>query len=89
MYFLSTGQSSFKLEVVKSHGKNPGKRYQHSMSYDDLNNYLIVYGGRNDELLDDYCLGDIWIFNCETLCWFMARQSGPQALPRYSHSAFA
>lgn len=54
-------------------GVCPSPRYQHSMSFQENFEFLIVYGGRNDNL---GILGDLFVLNLRNMNWFQVNVHG-------------
>ena len=50
-------------------GKPPSPRYFHSMNYYEKGNFLIIHGGRNDNMSDSCALNDTFIFDLENFEW--------------------
>lgn len=58
--------------------KTPEARSGHTMIYDSTNNWLVVFGGKNNE---GELLNDLWAWDGET--WKLLAENGP--VPRQSH----
>jgi hypothetical protein len=74
-------------------GMPPPPRYGHTMNYIEMMNCLVIYGGRNDTLLEkhmnvkDNFMNDIWLLTIENLNWCKVTSIGEVPSSRYFHSA--
>lgn len=66
-------------------GKPPLPRYGHSMVFNDVQNIVIIYGGRND--YENSFFGDVHILKLNLLCWVSVKVQGIPKAPRASHCA--
>lgn len=64
-------------------GKPPIPRYGHSMVYNEMQNIVIIYGGRND--YEKAFFGDVNILKLNSLCWVLVKTTGVPKAPRASH----
>jgi len=72
----------FKLPTL---GTPPCPRYSHHMSFLQNKSQLVIYGGKNDEVLEigmDSVLSDIHILDLVYLCW--CRVGTPSTLEKFS-----
>lgn len=66
-------------------GQPPTARYQHSMTYQEDFNFLIIYGGRNDAL---GIFGDVFLLRLSNLNWYSVSVYGDFiGKERFGHSA--
>lgn len=79
----------WKYPSVK--GKFPAPRYGHSMLVYDTLGLIIVYGGRNDQLLnsgDCENFNQISVLSLELMAWMAISNTGSTlSMPRYHHAA--
>jgi len=72
-------------------GKFPAPRYGHSMLVYDNLGLIIVYGGRNDQLLntgDCTDFNQISVLSLELMAWMTLSNTGSTLImPRYNHAA--
>ena len=47
----------------------PSPRYYHTMNYYEKGNFLIIHGGRNDDVSESFALSDSFIFDLENFEW--------------------
>ena len=66
-------------------GKPPCARYGHSMIFNDIQNIVVIYGGRND--YENCFFGDVHILKLNILCWVTVKTQGVPKVPRASHCA--
>jgi hypothetical protein len=78
------------IEKVEAIGVPPLARYGHAMVYYQKRQYLIIYGGRNDELWENYgscSMSSIFLLNLVYMCWCPVNVVNYEN-PRYSMSYF-
>jgi hypothetical protein len=69
LWILMMGQKPLTWMKPNITGKPPSPRYFHTMDYYEKANYLIVHGGRNDELSDTSALDDTFVLDLDNLEW--------------------
>ena len=69
LWILMMGQKPLTWMKPNISGKPPSPRYFHTMDYYEKANYLIVHGGRNDELSTTSALDDTFVLDLENLEW--------------------
>ena len=69
LWILITGKKPMEWVQPQTKGKPPSPRYFHSMNYYEKGNFLIIHGGRNDNMSDSYALNDTFIFDLENFEW--------------------
>lgn len=88
---LKTGKLFLQWRKVETQGLPPPPRYQHTMSYSEDQNLLIVFGGRCDFASKKnnfhQILNDLWLFSLENHTWYEVKQSGDIPKERFSHCA--
>ena len=66
-------------------------RYFHSMNFYEEGNFLIIHGGRNDELSDSFALNDTYLFMLNTYerikVELNSKLSGFKVLKKCAHQA--
>jgi hypothetical protein len=78
------------IEKVEAIGVPPLARYGHAMVYYYKRQSLIIYGGRNDELWENYgscSMSSIFLLNLVYMCWCTVKLVNYEN-PRYSMSYF-
>jgi hypothetical protein len=79
----------FSVTRPKSQGVPPPARFMHSMAHLAKVGLLVVFGGRNDSLLSNNVLGDMWALELASLEWkrVSVASSSPVGLsPRFNHA---
>ena len=69
LWVLVLGQKPIYWEKLKTNGNPPCPRYFHSMNYFEKSNFLIVHGGRNDNISSVSALDDTYILDLSNLGW--------------------
>lgn len=60
----------------------------HTMDHCMKNNFVVLYGGRND-MLQGPILSDLWILKLDSLEWVEAKVGGNYLpIPRFNHASF-
>ena len=92
-YFLQTTKEAFtKKYGMLSHywfklptlGTPPCPRYSHHASFLQNRSQMVIYGGRNNEVLEvgmDAVLSDMHVLDLVYLCW--CRVESPESLQRF------
>ncbi|CAD8142800.1 unnamed protein product [Paramecium pentaurelia] len=75
------------IEEVQPKGRAPISRCQHSMSYVELSQQIIIYGGKNDDINTQGFLNDLHILEIRNLTWSHLDIRGHPSSGRCSHSA--
>ena len=91
LYIVKTENTKkYHFECHVPIGKGPAARYGHAMIYFQPKQSLVIYGGRNDALWEEYhtcCFSDIWMLNVTYLSWCKV-QADNFKTPRYCMSYF-
>ena len=91
LWILIMGQKPFSWMKANTLGKPPSPRYFHSMDYYNKSNYLIIHGGRNDELSATSALDDTFILDLENLEWLKvelySNSDNFKVISRYGHKS--
>jgi hypothetical protein len=91
LWILITGKKPMEWVQPETKGKPPSPRYFHSMNYYEKGNFLIIHGGRNDNMSDSCALNDTFIFDLENFEWatitLYSQLSGFKVLSRCGHQS--
>ena len=91
LWILIMGQKPFTWTKANTLGKPPSPRFFHSMDYYEKSNYLIVHGGRNDELSATSALDDTYVLDLENLGWvkveLYSNSNNFKVISRYGHKS--
>ena len=91
LWILIMGQKPFTWTKANTVGKPPSPRYFHSMDYYEKANYLIIHGGRNDDLSQTSALDDTFILDLERFQWFKvelySNSNNFKVISRYGHKS--
>ena len=92
LWLLLIGKKTFEWILINDcKGMKPPPRYFHSMNFYEEGNFLIIHGGRNDELSDSFALNDTYLFMLNTYEWMRielsSKLSGFKVLKRCAHQA--
>ena len=77
---------------IEPKGKAPKERFSHQMVVLPNKNYIVIQGGRNDEIYAETgynCFGDINVLDYIKLVWVNVVLQGESYIPRYSFCATA
>ena len=69
LWVLVLGQKPIYWNKVKTHGTPPCPRYYHSMDYFEKSNFLIIHGGRNDNISTTSALDDTFVLDLTNFGW--------------------
>ena len=69
LWILITGKKPMEWVQPETKGKPPSPRYFHSMNYYEKGNFLIIHGGRNDNMSESCALNDTYLFDLENFDW--------------------
>jgi hypothetical protein len=86
---LRLGNKPLKFFKPEYRGKPPCPRYLHSMNFYEEGNFLIIYGGTNENSVN-FDLGDIFILELSKMEWIEIKifSSHPiNVYQRFGHSA--
>ena len=91
LWILIMGKNPFSWMKVNTLGKPPSPRYFHSMDYYEKGNYLIIHGGRNDNLSATSALNDTFVLDLENLGWVNVElynnSNSFKVISRYGHKS--
>ena len=69
LWILVTGKKPMEWVQPETKGKPPSPRYFHSMSYYEKGNFIVIHGGRNDNISESFALNDTYILDLESFEW--------------------
>eukprot|EP00350_Pseudokeronopsis_sp_OXSARD2_P009522 CAMPEP_0170563394 /NCGR_PEP_ID=MMETSP0211-20121228/66284_1 /TAXON_ID=311385 /ORGANISM="Pseudokeronopsis sp., Strain OXSARD2" /LENGTH=181 /DNA_ID=CAMNT_0010881561 /DNA_START=1186 /DNA_END=1731 /DNA_ORIENTATION=- len=93
LFVLRVGIKPLQWLKPETKGIPPGPRYGHSMNYNEQMNCMILFGGRNDTLFQQYLnihenfLNDIWLLLIESLTWYRVQSIGDSPRNSYFHQS--
>ena len=70
LWILLIGQKCLEWILPEIKGKPPRPRYNHSMSFYEKGNFLIIHGGRNDNMSETSAFDDTFVFDLEFFEWY-------------------
>ena len=70
LWILIIGQRTLEWVLPETKGKPPRPRYNHSMSFYERGNFLIIHGGRNDNMSETCAFDDTFVFDLEYMEWY-------------------
>ena len=87
LYVLQTGSRPLNWLVPETSGQAPGPRFQHSMTYNEKLNIVIVFGGRVDvnSAVHYTCFNELFVLKMDCLLWTSVRMLGNVPAPRSGH----
>ena len=84
LYILKICKTPLEWMIPHVNGHSPSERYGCSMSYYERGNFIVIHGGKNDNILNDTFLLDLFYFNWIQVEYFNTIKDIP---PRYSHQS--
>ena len=69
LWILLLGQKPLQWVKIDTKGNPPSPRYFHSMNYYEKSKYIIIHGGRNDNLSSSSGLNDTFILDLLNFNW--------------------
>ena len=89
LYVLRIGTKPLSWSIPETQGQPPSPRFQHSMTYNEKLNVIVVFGGRIDMSNTSHytCFNDVHILNMNNLLWCTIKVLGNIPNPRSGHSA--
>ena len=70
LWILLLGQKTLEWSLPETKGTPPRPRFNHSMSFYERGNFLIIHGGRNDNMSETCAFDDTFVFDLEFFEWF-------------------
>ena len=91
LWILLMGQKPLTWIKPNLFGKPPSPRCFHSMDFFEKGHYLIIHGGRNDNLSETSALDDTFILNLDNLGWIKvelySNNNDFKVISRYGHKS--
>ena len=91
LWILILGQKPLRWIKIDTKGNPPSPRYFHSMNYYEKSKYIIIHGGRNDNLSSSSGLNDTFILDLLYFNWFKVQLysniHGFQIISRFGHNS--
>ena len=91
LWVLVMGQKPLVWNKVNTLGKPPSPRYFHSMDFYEKANYLIIHGGRNDDLSSTSALDDTFVLDLDNFGWvkveLYSNTNDFKVISRYGHKS--
>ena len=69
LWILILGQKPLEWVQPLTQGQIPSPRYFHTMNFYEKRGFIIIHGGRNDEMSDSFALNDTFILNLDNFNW--------------------
>ena len=69
LWILSLGKKPLQWIKVETKGTPPSPRYFHSMDYFEKSKFIIIHGGRNDNISSSSALNDTYILDLLEFNW--------------------
>jgi len=92
LWILLLGQTPLQWVKADTKGIQPSPRYYHSMNFFEKSRYIIIHGGRNDELSSTAALNDTFILELTYLNWIKvslySNIENFEVIPRFGHNSF-
>ena len=91
LWILLFGQKPLSWLKINTNGKSPTPRYFHSMDYYEKGNYIIIHGGRNDNVSETSALNDTFVLDLENFDWvsvhLYSNVPNFKVISRYGHKS--
>ena len=91
LWILLLGQIPLQWIKPETKGIQPSPRYYHSMNYYEKSNYIIIHGGRNDNLSSSCALDDTFILELVNLNWIKIKlysnNDNFKVISRFGHNS--
>ena len=69
LWILSLGQKPLVWKKINTNGTPPSPRYFHTMDFFEKSNYLVIHGGKNDNISSTSALDDTFVLDLENFEW--------------------
>jgi len=69
VWILKIGQKPLEWTKIITNGMPPSPRQGHTLNFYEDGNFLIVHGGRNDSLSNEFALNDTYLLELSTFNW--------------------
>ena len=91
LWVLILGQKPLHWVKIDTKGNPPSPRYFHSMNFYEKSNYIIIHGGRNDNLSSSSGLNDTFILDLLNFNWIQIQLysniQGFKIISRFGHNS--
>ena len=91
LWILLLGQKPLLWKKAETQGMPPCPRYFHTMNYYEKGNFIIIHGGRNDNISFLSALNDTYVLSLENLEWakiiLYSNIPGFRIIARYAHKS--
>ena len=91
LWILLLGQTPLQWIKPETKGIQPSPRYYHSMNYYEKSRYIIIHGGRNDNLSSSCALDDTFILELVNLNWIKIKlysnNNNFKVISRFGHNS--
>ena len=91
LWILLLGQQPLQWIKPETRGIQPSPRYYHSMNFFEKSRYIIIHGGRNDDLSSSCALDDTFILELVNLNWIKIKlysnNSDFKVISRFGHNS--
>ena len=91
LWILLLGQKPLRWNKIDTKGNPPSPRYFHSMNFFEKSKYIIIHGGRNDNLSSSSALNDTFILDLLYFNWIKIQLysniHGFKIISRFGHNS--
>ena len=91
LWILLLGQTPLQWIKPETKGIQPSPRYYHSMNFYEKSRYIIIHGGRNDNLNSSCALDDTFILELVNLNWIKIKlysnNDNFKVISRFGHNS--
>ena len=91
LWILLLGQTPLQWIKPETKGIQPSPRYYHSMNFYEKSRYIIIHGGRNDNLSSSCALDDTFILELVNLNWIKIKlysnNDNFKVISRFGHNS--
>ena len=91
LWILLLGQTPLQWIKPETKGIQPSPRYYHSMNFYEKSKYIIIHGGRNDNLSSSCALDDTFILELVNLNWIKIKlysnNDNFKVISRFGHNS--
>ena len=91
LWILILGQHPLQWIKPETKGMQPSPRYYHSMNFYEKSEYIIIHGGRNDNLSSSCALDDTFILELVNLNWIKIKlysnNDNFRVISRFGHNS--
>ncbi|OMJ76096.1 hypothetical protein SteCoe_24599 [Stentor coeruleus] len=89
LFLLKIGTKQLTWITPETKGTPPSPRFQHSMSYNEKLDILVIFGGRVDIVNTQHytCFNDVFILRIQDWTWITIKVLGNVPTPRSGHAS--